>query len=61
LNSYWRYEQRGDGVLVEVESVSLSRDVPAIVRRVAMPIIDRVARESMYRTLDALRSYMRAA
>ena len=32
LNSYWRYRQQGDDVLVEVLSVSLSRDVPSLVQ-----------------------------
>ncbi len=54
LNSYWRYRQRGDAVEVDVLSVSLSRAVPALVRPIAAPLIDRVARESMHRTLEAV-------
>ena len=54
LNSYWRYEQRGHDVMVSLFSLSLSRDVPAIVRPVASPIIDGIARESVTRTLDAI-------
>ena len=57
LNSYWRYRQEGDGVRVEVLSVSLSRSVPALARPVAGPIIDRIARESMRRTLDAMERF----
>jgi putative flippase GtrA len=57
LNSYWRYRQDGDGVLVEVLSVSLSRTVPAVARPVATPIIDRIARESMRRTLEAMERF----
>jgi hypothetical protein len=60
LHSYWRYEQIGDGVLVEVESLTLSRDVPSIVRSIAMPIVDRIARESIVRTLEAVRRYCEA-
>jgi hypothetical protein len=55
LNSYWRYRQIGCGVLVELESVSLSRDVPAILRPIAMPFVRRVARESVTRTLTHVR------
>jgi putative flippase GtrA len=55
LNSYWRYEQAGDGVVVEMESLTLSRDAPAIVRALAGPIIAGVARDSMRRTLEAVR------
>ena len=54
LNSYWRYRQVGDAVLVDVLSLSLSRDVPSLVRPVAGPVIDRIARESMKRTLNAV-------
>lgn len=59
LNSYWRYEQAADGVLVSVDTYTLSRDVPLLVKPIAGPIVQRVARESMARTLAALREYMR--
>ncbi len=55
LNSYWRYEQVKGGVLVECESLTLSRPVPAIVAPLVRPIIQRVARESMGRTLSSMR------
>jgi putative flippase GtrA len=54
LNSYWSYRQVGDDVQVDVLSVSLSRSVPAIARPIAGPIVERIARESMQRTLDAM-------
>jgi hypothetical protein len=55
-NSYWRYEQVDGGVLVECESVSLSRSIPSLIRYLISPIIDGVARESMERTLGAIRT-----
>jgi hypothetical protein len=55
LNAYWRFEQHGDGVIVECESVSLSRTVPTLLRPVAGPIVTRIARESLERSLRALR------
>lgn len=55
LNSYWRYRQAASVVVVDLESVSLSRGVPAVVRSIATPIIHHVAGESMIRTLDAMR------
>jgi len=61
LNSYWRYEQVNDGVIVELESLTLSRSVPLGLGTVVQPIIDRVARESIDRTLDNLRSTYTAA
>jgi putative flippase GtrA len=58
LNAYWRYEQIGDGVLVECESVSLSRSVPFLVRPLVGPIANRIARESLARTLKSLRAFL---
>jgi hypothetical protein len=55
LNSYWRYEERAGGVMVELRSLTLSRDVPSLLRPIASPLVRRVARESMVRTLEALR------
>jgi putative flippase GtrA len=58
LNAYWRYEQIGDGVLIECESVSLSRSVPFLVRPLVGPIANRIARESLARTLRSLRAFL---
>jgi putative flippase GtrA len=55
LNSYWRYRQVGDDVQVDVLSLSLSRDIPWLIRPIASPIISRIGRESMNRTLDTVR------
>jgi putative flippase GtrA len=57
LNSYWIYEEIDDGVLVELRSLTLSRDVPAIIRPIAAPLVTRIARESVVRTLEALRRW----
>jgi putative flippase GtrA len=55
LNAYWRYVPVDGGVLVECESLALSRSVPALVRPLASPLVDRVSRESLANTLAALR------
>jgi putative flippase GtrA len=55
LNAYWRYEQVDGGVLIECESVTLSRSVPALVGPMVNPIVDRLARESLERTLTQLK------
>jgi putative flippase GtrA len=54
LNAYWRYTAVDGGVLVECESLALSRGVPAFLRAVASPAIARVSRESLAGTLGAL-------
>jgi len=58
LNAYWRYQAVAGGVLVECESISLSRRVPPGLGFVAGPFITRVARESMLRTLETLRGVL---
>ena len=58
LNSYWRYTQSGADVRIDLESLSLSRDVPRAARRIALPIANRIARESVSRTLSALSAFL---
>lgn len=55
MNSYWRYEQTAGGVIVDLESVTLSRSVPLGLGALVRPMINRVARESMTRTLEHIR------
>jgi hypothetical protein len=57
-NAYWRYEEVEGGVLVECESVSLSRSVPLLVRPIVNPIANRLARESLRGTLATLRTML---
>lgn len=59
LHAYWWYEQVPGGVLVECESISLSRAIPFLLKPFASGMADRVARESMTRTLDTLRQQIR--
>jgi putative flippase GtrA len=56
LNSYWRYQAVSGGVIVELESLTLSRGVPWGVGAVVRPVVDQVARESLTRTLVSLRA-----
>ncbi len=55
LNSYWWYQERPDGVLAVLDSLTLSRDVPLVIRPVAGPLIRRVASESVTAALQGLR------
>jgi len=59
LNSYWRYQQVDEGVIVECESVSLSRSVPAMLRWMIGPIINRTARETLTATLTSMSEVLR--
>jgi hypothetical protein len=58
MNSYWRYEQTSGGVIVECESLTLSRSIPTILKFMINPLINKVARESMERTLVSMRTRM---
>lgn len=58
LNSYWRYAQVGSDVRIELESISLSRDMPSLVRPIAEPLVNRIARESVERTLSSVRDFL---
>jgi hypothetical protein len=55
LNAYSRFEQVAGGVIVEIESISLSRAVPLLARPIVGPIASSIARESMERTLASLK------
>ena len=58
LNAYWRFEQMGDGVLIECESVSLSRSVPLLVRPFITGVVEGIAEESLAGTLKSLRKFL---
>ena len=55
LNSYWRYQEVEGGVLVECESLTLSRSIPALISLFVRPMVEGVAKESMNRTLRSMR------
>ena len=59
LNAYWRYEQVDGGVLIECESVSLSRSIPLVLRPFVTSTVDKIARESLDRTLRSVTSFLR--
>jgi hypothetical protein len=55
LNSYWRYEEVHDGLIVEGESMLLSREIPFILRPIIEPLIDKAAREMIANTMKETR------
>ena len=52
--SIMRYRQTNEGVIVRIESITLSRDVPGSIRWLVNPFIRRFARQTMSSTLDRL-------
>ena len=61
MNSYWRYQKVSGGMLVECETITLSRSIPFLLEGLTQPIINNVAGESMERTLRELRQRMAKA
>jgi hypothetical protein len=55
LNSYWRFVQVADGVFVQCEAISLTRDVPAGLGWLIGPFVRNIPRESLQFTLNATR------
>jgi hypothetical protein len=60
LNSYWRFEEKDQGVYVEVESISLTRDIPMGMGWMISPFVTGIPRESLLMTLGSTRSAVEA-
>ena len=60
LNSYWSFVERPDGLLIECEAISLTRDVPAGLGWLVTPILQQLPRESLEFTLRATREALQA-
>jgi hypothetical protein len=56
MNSYWRFEEKDQGVYVEVESISLTRDIPTGFGWLIKPFVTSIPRESLLMTLGSTRS-----
>jgi hypothetical protein len=55
LYSYWRFQEREGGVQIECRAISLTRDVPLGLGWMIEPIIQKLPKESLVRTLEATR------
>ena len=53
LNSYWSYEVRDGGLALEIETVSLTRSVPAGLGWAVRPYVESIPRESIGFTLES--------
>jgi hypothetical protein len=53
LDTWWSYEQRDGGLYVQMETVSLTRSVPAGLGWVVGPLIENIPRDSLEFTLRA--------
>jgi hypothetical protein len=55
LNSYWRFQQRDGGVYVQLEAISLTRDIPTGLGWLISPFISSIPKESLVFTLTHTR------
>jgi len=53
LNTYWAFEQAEDGVFVQCEAISLTRDIPTGLGWLVGPFVNSIPRESLQFTLSA--------
>jgi len=58
-DTYWSYEERDGGLCVQVESVSLTRDVPRGLGWAIGPFVESVPRESLAFTLRVVSNALR--
>lgn len=56
LNSYWRFVQVEDGVIVQCEAISLTRDIPTGLGWMIGPFVTSIPRESLEFTMTATRN-----
>ena len=56
LNSYWRIFEQGGGTYVQLEAISLTRDIPSGLGWLIRPFITSVPEESLKFTLSRTRS-----
>jgi hypothetical protein len=61
LHTITRYEERNGGVYVEMETIALSREVPAAVRWMINPVVARFSRSELMMSLRQTRDAVTAA
>jgi hypothetical protein len=60
LNTYWSWEERDGGLYMQLEAVSLSRDIPTGLEWVVGRFVKSVPRESLMFTLGRTRDLVLA-
>jgi hypothetical protein len=55
LHSYWKFDERDSGVIIECRAISLTRDIPTGLGWIIEPIVRNLPQESLIHTLDATR------
>ena len=60
LNTYWSWEQRDGGLYLQIESLSLTRNIPHGLAWAVQPYLESIPRESLVFTLTSARNSLRA-
>ena len=55
LNTYWRFEERDGGVFAECRAISLTRDIPSVLKWVIEPMVRSLPKDTLMHTLKATR------
>jgi hypothetical protein len=61
MNTYWKFEEKDGGTYVQCESVTLTRNIPVLLRPIVEPFVTSVPRESLVGVLTHTRSAVLAA
>lgn len=61
LNSYWRFQQRDGGTYVQLEAISLTRDIPTGLGWLIRPFITSIPQQSLAFTLGRTRDGLAGA
>jgi hypothetical protein len=56
LYSHWRFEAGDGGVFMQCRAVSLTRDIPMVLALIVKPIVQKLPRESLAKTLTDTRN-----
>jgi len=60
LVSFARFEERDDGLYLELEVIGLSKDLPVSLRYLLKPVIDHISRQALTVKLDQTRQAIRS-
>ena len=62
MNTYWKFEEKDGGVYVQCESITLTRDIPLLLKPIIEPFVTSVPKESLVGVLTHTRdAVLRAA
>jgi hypothetical protein len=56
LNTYWRFEEKDNGVYMQCEALSLTRDIPLGLGWLLKPLVTKIPRESLSHALNQTRT-----